>query len=67
MKICLEDGFSEDEGFRKMPRVRPKSDEDEFRKMGIHCLLKMLINRSDAYFRVSNELRKWDFFKIGLG
>ena len=56
MKICLEDGFSEDEGFRKMPRVRPKSDEDEFRKMGIHCLLKMLINRSDAYFRVSNEL-----------
>ena len=56
MKICLEDGFSENEGFQKMPMVMPKSDENGFRKMGIHCLLKMSINRSDAYLRVSNEL-----------
>ena len=30
MKICLEDGFSENEGFQKMPRVMPKSDEDGY-------------------------------------
>ena len=63
MKICLDFGFVE--GFRKIPigfgwstreeihvRVRPKSDEDDFQKMGIHCLLKTSINRSV----VSNEL-----------
>ena len=62
MKICLEYGFSEDEGFRKMPRVRPKSDEDEFWKMGIHYLLRTLINKSDAYLRVSNKLWKMGLF-----
>ena len=56
MKICLEDGFSKNEGFQKMPRVMPKSDEDGFRKMGIHRLLRTSINRSDADIRVSNEL-----------
>ena len=63
MKICLDFGFVE--GFRKIlikfgwstreerhTKVRPKLDEDGFRKMGIHRLLKTLINRSI----VSNEL-----------
>ena len=66
MKICLEDGFSKNEGFQKMPRVMPKSDEDGFRKMGIHRLLRTSINRSDADIRVSNELWKWKFFEIEL-
>ena len=67
MKICLDFGFIE--GFQKMPigfgwstrekrhnRVRPKSDEDGFGKMGIHRLVRTSINRSVAYLRVSNEL-----------
>ena len=73
MKICLDFGFVE--GFRKIPigfgwstheerhdRVRPKSNEDGFWKMGIHRLLKTSINRSV----VSNELWKWTFSEIGL-
>ena len=69
MKICLDFGFVE--GFRKIligfgwstreeihVRVRPKSDEDDFQKMGIHCLLKTSINRST----ISNELWKIDIF-----
>ena len=69
----LDFGFVE--GFRKMPivfrwstreerhtRVRPKSDEDDFGKMGIYRLVKTSINRLAAYLRVSNEIRKWEFF-----
>ena len=48
-------------------RVRPKWDEDGVRKMDIHRLVRMSINRSTAYLRVSNELWKWEFFEIRLG
>ena len=67
MKICLDFGFVE--GFWKMSikfgwstyeerhtRVRPKSDEDGFGKMGIHCLVRTSINISATYLRVSNKL-----------
>ena len=63
MKICLHFGFVK--GFRKMligfgwstheerhTRVRLKSNEDGFRKIGIHRLLKTLING----LTVSNKL-----------
>ena len=69
----LDFGFVE--GFRKMPigygwstreerhiRVRPESNEDGFGKMGIHRLVKTSINRLATYLRVSNEIRKWEFF-----
>ena len=67
MKICLDFGFVE--GFQKMPigigwstleerhtRVRSKSDENGFGKMGIHRLVRTSINRSAAYLLASNEL-----------
>ena len=78
MKIWLNFGFVE--GFQKMAigfgwsareerhtRVRPKWDEEGFGKMGIRRLVRTLINKLTVCLRVSNELWKCEFPKIGLG
>ena len=64
-KILIGFGWSTRE--ERHTRVRPKWDEDDFGKMGIHHLVRTSINESAAYLHVSNELWKWEFSDIGLG